>query len=80
MLKGDELYLTTTTNLLDESFDKDCMVSNTYMIHGLSEVSKILYQSEDNRVIEADICVYEGRVFNKGDAFVGENGEVVVCD
>jgi len=80
MLNGDELFLTTSTNLLNENFSRECMVSNTYMIHGLSEVSKILYQSEDNRVIEADICVYEGRVFNKGDAFVGENGDVVVCD
>ena len=45
----------------------------------LSEASKISYQSEDGRVVEADICVYDNKVFNEGDAFVGDNGEVVIC-
>ena len=34
MFDGNSLYLTTTTNLLDKSFGKECMVSNTYLIHG----------------------------------------------
>lgn len=80
MFDGDQLHLTTSTNLLAGNYGKECMVSNTFMVHGLSEVSKILYHSEDNRVIEADICVFNGRVYNSGDAFVGESGEVVVCD
>jgi hypothetical protein len=80
MFDGEQLHLTTSTNLLAGNYGKECMVSNTFMVHGLSEVSKILYHSEDNRVIEADICVFNGRVYNSGDAFVGDNGEVVVCD
>jgi hypothetical protein len=80
MFDNDILYLTTSTNLLAGDFNKECMVSNTFMIHGLSEVSKIVFQSEDETVLEADICVYGGKVFNKGDAFVGEDGEVVVCE
>ena len=80
MFDGEQLYLTTTTNLLSKEYIEECMVSNTFLIYGLSEVSKVTYVSEDNRVIEADICVFDGKVFNKGDAFVGENGEVVVCE
>ena len=80
MFDGSRLYLTTTTNLLDQSFSKECMVSNTYLIYGLSEASKIYYQSEDGRVLEANICVYGNKVFNEGDAFVGEGGEVVICE
>lgn len=80
LFDGSHLYLTTSTNLIAGDYSKECMVSNTFMIHGLSEVSKISYTSEDNRVIEADICVFNGRVYNKGDAFVSENGEVVVCE
>jgi hypothetical protein len=80
MFDNDILYLTTSTNLLAGDFNRECMVSNTFMIHGLSEVSKIVFQSEDETVLEADICVYGGKVFNKGDAVVGEDGEVVVCD
>jgi hypothetical protein len=80
MFDGEQLNLTTTTNLLSTQYNQECMVSNTFLIHGLSEVSKVLYTSEDNRVIEADICVFNGRIFNKGDAFVGDNGEVVVCE
>lgn len=76
---GSELYITTSTNLLAEHYSKECMVSNTFLIHGLSEVTKISYMSEDNRVIEADICVFNGRVFNKGDAFVNDSGTVTVC-
>lgn len=79
LFDGEDLYLTTSTNLLAGPYTQGCMVSNTFMIHGLSEVSKIYYQSEGNRVIEAKICILDGRVFNKGDAFVKENGEVVVC-
>jgi hypothetical protein len=79
-ISGNQLQLKTTTNLLPRRFNSDCMVSNTFLIHGLSEVSKVSYVSEDNRIIEADICVFNGRVYNKGDAFVGDNGEVVVCD
>jgi hypothetical protein len=74
------LFLTTATNLLAGEYGKDCMVSNTFMIHGLSEASEISYQSEDGRVIVADICIFDDRVFNKGDAFVNESGEVVVCE
>lgn len=80
MFDGSSLYLTTTTNLLDESFNRGCMVSNTYLIEGLSEASKIYYQSEDGRVVEADICVYNNKVYNHGDAFVGDSGEVVICE
>jgi hypothetical protein len=80
MFDGQDLFLTTSTNLLAGEFNRNCMVSNTFLIHGLSEVSKISYQSEDGRIIEANICVYEGRVFNEGDAFVGDEGEVVVCE
>lgn len=79
-ISGEQLQLKTTTNLLPRRFNSDCMVSNTFLIHGLSEVSKVSYVSEDNRIIEADTCVFNGRVYNKGDAFVGDNGEVVVCD
>jgi hypothetical protein len=74
------LFLTTTTNLIADDFSRYCMVSNSFLIHGLSEVSKITYQSEDGRLIEANICVYDGRVFNEGDAFVGDDGEVVICE
>jgi len=80
MFDGKDLHLTTSTNLLAGKYTQGCMVSNTFMIHGLSEVSKIFYQSEGNRVIEAEICVLEGRVFNKGDAFVNEDGKVIVCE
>lgn len=80
MFDGEELFLTTSTNLLASIFERECMVSNTFMVHGLSEASKISYISEDNRVIEADICVFNGRVYNSGDAFVSESGEVVVCE
>jgi len=80
MFDEDDLYLTTSTNLLDEDYSEDCMVSNTFLIYGLSEVSNIYYQSEDDLLIEADICIYGGRVFNKGDAFVGDDGEVIVCE
>ena len=80
MFDGSSLYLTTTTNLLDQSFSKECMVSNTYLIYGLSEASNIYYQSEDATIVEADICVYDNKVFNEGDAFVGDNGEVVICE
>ena len=80
MFDGNSLYLTTTTNLLVESFNKECMVSNTYLIYGLSEASKIYYQSEDGKVLEAKICVYGNKVFNEGDAFVGDNGQVVICE
>jgi hypothetical protein len=80
MFDGDSLLLTTSTNLLEEEFDQDCMVSNTFLVHGLSEVESVSYQSEDGRVIEADICVYEGRVLNIGDAFVAENGQVIICE
>ncbi|MDD3474572.1 MAG: hypothetical protein PHP08_01545 [Candidatus Dojkabacteria bacterium] len=80
MFDGNSLYLTTTTNLLDPRYSENCMVSNTYLIHGLSEASSIYYQSEDGEVLEADICVYGNKVFNEGDAFVGDNGEVVICE
>ena len=80
MFDGNNLYLTTRTNLLDQNFNKGCMVSNTYLVYGMSEASNIYYQSEDERVLEADICVYGNKVFNKGDAFVGDNGQVVMCD
>lgn len=77
---GRDLDLTTSTNLLAGEFDRECMVSNTYLIHGLSEVSTISYQGENGRVVEADICIFENRVLNEGDAVVGENGEVIVCE
>jgi hypothetical protein len=80
MFDGTDLDLTTSTNLLDEEFNRDCMVSNTFLVHGLSEVESISYQGEGGRVLEADICVYEGRVLNIGDAFVAENGEVIICE
>jgi hypothetical protein len=80
MLNDQDLYLTTSTNLLADNYSRDCMVSNTYLVHGLSEVSNVYYQSEDTRIIQADICIFDGRVFNKGDAFVGGSGEVVVCE
>ena len=80
MFDGKDLYLTTSTNLLFGNLTRDCMVSNSFLIEGLSEVSKIAYQSEDGRILQADICVYNGKVFNKGDAFVSDNGEVVVCE
>ncbi len=80
MFDGEQLHLTTSTNLLAGNYGKVCMVSNTFMVHGLGGVSKILYHSEDNRVIEADICVLDGKVYSAGDAFVNESGEVVVCE
>jgi hypothetical protein len=81
MFDGTELHLTTTTNLLAGNYNKECIVSNIFLIHGLSEVSKVSYISEDNRVIEAKICVFEGRVFNEGDAYVvDDSGEVVICN
>lgn len=80
MFDDQQLNLTTTTNVLAGDYNKECMVSNTFLVYGLSEVSKILYISEDNRVIEADICVFNGRVFNKGDAFVNGDGDVIVCE
>lgn len=78
-LNGD-LYLTTSTNLLAGSFGKECMVSNTFIISTDSTINKIYYQGEDTQVYSADICVFDNKVYNLGDAFVGENGEVVVCE
>ena len=79
-VEDSQLYVTTTTNLLADDYAKECMVSNTFEVNNISEIGKIAYQSEDSRIIEANICVFNEKVFNKGDAFVGEDGEVVVCD
>ncbi len=80
MFKGTDLYLTSSTNLLAGSFGKECMVSNIFIINTDSPVSKIYYQAEDKEVFSADICVFNGNVYNVGDAFVGDSGEVVVCE
>ncbi|HCC67954.1 TPA: hypothetical protein DEP90_01945 [Patescibacteria group bacterium] len=80
MFLSSDLYLTTTTNLLSGNYGKECMVSNTFLINTDMSVSKIYYQSEDKEVYNADICIFDGKIYNTGDAFVGENGEVVMCE
>jgi len=80
MFSGSDLYLTTSTNLLAGNYGKECMVSNRFIIDNNQSVSKIFYQSEGMEVFSADICVFDGKVDKAGDAFVGESGEVVVCE
>ncbi|MCD4756147.1 hypothetical protein K8R20_00830 [bacterium] len=80
MFSDSEIYLTTSTNLLAGSYGKECMVSNVFLIDTDVHISKIYYKAEDMEVYMADICIFEGKVYNIGDAFVGENGEVVVCE
>lgn len=74
MFSNSELYLTTSTNLLAGSYGKECMVSNIYLIDTDVDISKIYYKAEDMEVYRADICIFDGKVYNTGDAFVGENG------
>ena len=83
MIQGDELYLTISSNLLAGDYGQECFVSATYNIDGLSELSesfKIYFQTESKEIFNADICIFNGKVFNTGDAFVGKDGEVVVCN
>jgi hypothetical protein len=80
LFSDSDLYLTTSTNLLAGSFGSECMVSNTFVINTTQSISKIYYQAEDKELFSANICVFNSKIYNIGDAFVGEDGEVVVCE
>lgn len=74
-----ELFLITKTNLIAGEYNEPCIVSNTFVIEGRQEIDGIFYQAEDGRMVSADICIFNNQVFNSGDAYVGDDGEVIIC-
>lgn len=77
--ENGELFLTTSTNLIAGDYNEPCIISNTYFIEKLDEIDGLFYQAEDGRMVSADICIFRNKVFNSGDAYVGDDGEVIIC-
>ena len=71
------LVLTIATNLLNESFNTQCVVRNSFKIYDIRESYpvkfNVSYQDEYNNSTSSNNCVYEGKLRNDGDVFLSKD-------
>lgn len=74
---GNNLVLKVSTNLVNEEFNNECVVEDTFEIENLRSVYPngygVVYQDEFNNLMDSNNCVYEGRLRNDGDVYQSED-------
>ncbi len=77
-VEKDRLTLTTATNLIDESFNRACIVESMYCIKEfdieLGDFFEIVYQDEFGSIYPANNCVYDQFLRNDGDVYNSVDG------
>lgn len=72
-LSNNDLVLTAIETGDPSKFTEPCIIENTFVLTKLTgkldDSFKIYFRDENDDVYLSDMCVYEGRVHNEGDAY-----------
>ena len=76
-VSDNNLVLTSIESGDPSKFSEPCIVKNTFLLSKitgeLDESFKVYFRNESDEVYLADMCVYEGKIYNEGDTYRSEN-------
>jgi hypothetical protein len=77
-MEEDRLIFTTVSSLVDEAFNRECIVEGTFTVKEfnvqLSDTFEIVYQDEYGSLYPANNCVYQEYLRNNGDVYNSADG------